>query len=70
MESRVTQSKQMARVHGVDGFRVQGQAVERDATQQPQESAGRFKTKENDASVTRLPGNDESFENNPASKEE
>ena len=29
-----------------------------------------YKTKENDASVTRLPGNDESSENNPISEEE
>ena len=34
------------------------------------QSAARCKTKENDASVTRLPGNDESSENNPISEEE
>ena len=39
-------------------------------TQQLWESATRCKTKENDASVTRLPGNDESSKNNPISEEE
>ena len=38
-------------------------------TQQPGESAARCKNRENDASVTRLPGNDESS-NNPISEEE
>ena len=39
-------------------------------TQQPGESAARCKTKENDASVTRLPCNYESSKNNPISEEE
>ena len=39
-------------------------------TQQPGEGAARCKTKENDASVTRPPGNDESSKNNPISEEE
>ena len=39
-------------------------------TRQPWESAAGCKTKENDASVTRLPGNDESSKNNPISEEE
>ena len=38
--------------------------------QQSGESAAGCKTKENDASVTRLPGNDESSKNNPISEEE
>ena len=39
-------------------------------SQQPGESAAGCKTKENDASVTRCPGNDESSKNNPISEEE
>ena len=39
-------------------------------TQQLGESAAGCKTKENDASVTRLPGNDESSKNNPVGEEE
>ena len=38
--------------------------------QQPGEGAASCRTEDNDASVTRLPGNDESSENNPISEEE
>ena len=39
-------------------------------TQQLGERAARYKTNENAASVTRLPGNDESSKSNPISEEE